>query len=398
MCEGIRALPPAARSLSFSAVIVRGDLVFSVSMRCFFQILSLLVLVTVSVSAAPVEAPAAKSPKPSPDAPERIQMTRVQIFLDRAGFRPGKIDGLGGEFTQRAADRWCDAQGVSRGTVIDVSSISDPYRTHTVGEEDVKWVGATASQPSQQAKLKALLYGSLWECLAERFHCDLNFLKELNAEMAEPVLGMAVRVPDVEEFRMDDMKALQKARANGTALPTPTPPPFLAEPPSAPIAAPVSEASFFVGDAPVVSSTPAPQPTPAPVRRLVLLRDERLIEVYENDRIAGCFPCTPGSSKFPVPIGTWRVTSNILMPNFRWDKSVLETGVRSNNAFNLPPGPNSPVGIVWMGINRPSIGMHGTNSPDRIGRNESSGCIRLANWDAFRLCQLVKSGTPLEVR
>ena len=71
---------------------------------------------------------------------------------------------------------------------------------------------------------------------------------------------------------------------------------------------------------------------------------------------------------------------------------------RSNNAYNLPPGPNSPVGIVWMGINRPSIGMHGTNTPDRIGRNESSGCIRLANWDAFRLYQLVKSGTRIEVR
>jgi len=379
-------------------VNARGDLIFSGLMCCFVQILSLVLLMSFSVCAAPVEAPAVNAPKPSPDSPERIQMTRVQIFLDRAGFRPGKIDGLGGEFTQRAADRWCDAQGISRGTMIDVSSISDPYRNYTIGEDDVKWVGATASQPSQQAKLKALLYGSLLEALAERFHCDLNFLKELNAEMTEPVLGALVRVPDVEEFRMDDVKALQKARANGTTPPAPTPPPFLAELPPVPSAGPVSEASFFVGDAPVLSGTPTPQPTPAPVRRLVLLRDERLIEIYENDRIAGCFPCTPGSSKFPVPIGTWRVTSNILMPNFRWDKSVLETGVRSNNAFNLPPGPNSPVGIVWMGINRPSIGMHGTNSPDRIGRNESSGCIRLANWDAFRLCQLVKSGTPLEVR
>ena len=367
-------------------------------MRCFARFLWMFFLAASSVGAAPAEAPAAKTPKPLPDAPERIQMARVQIFLDRAGFRPGKIDGLGGEFTQRAADRWCDAHGVARGTVLDVSSISEPYRTHTVGEEDAKWVGATASQPSQQSKLKALLYGSLWEVLAERFHCDLNFLKELNAGAAELVPGAVVRVPDVEDFRMDDVKALQKARASGTAPPAPTPPPFLAEIPPPASAAPVSEASFFLGDAPVSASTPEPQATPAPVRRLVLLRDERLIELYENDRIAGCFPCTPGSAKFPVPLGTWRVTSNILMPNFRWDKSVLETGVRSNNAFNLPPGPNSPVGIVWMGINRPSLGMHGTNSPDRIGRNESSGCIRLANWDAFRLCQLVKSGTPLEVR
>lgn len=322
-------------------------------------------------------------------------MTRVQIFLDRAGFRPGKIDGLGGEFTQKAADRWCDAAGLPRGSMLDLSTVAQPYRGYTVQEEDAKWVGPTASEPAAQAKLKALHYGSLWEAVAERFHCDLNFLRELNPEVAEIAVGTVLRVPDVEEFRMEDVKALQKARAEGVATPTPTPEPTtdriqdLSQPVQPPTAA-----DFFGGDEPAASPTPAREP----VRRLVLLRDERLIELYEDDKIAACFPCTPGSSKFPVPLGAWRITSNILMPNFRWDKSVLETGVRSDNAHILPPGPNSPVGIVWMGINRPSLGMHGTNTPDRIGRNESSGCIRLANWDAFRLSQLVKKGTTLEVR
>ncbi len=344
---------------------------------------------------AAVEAPAAKIAKPSPDAPERMELTRVQIFLDRAGFRPGKIDGLGGEFTQRAADRWCDAAGVPRGTLLDVSQVPQPYRSYTVQEEDAKWVGATASEPAAQSRLKALLYGSLWEAVAERFHCDLNFLRELNPEVAEVAVGSVLRVPDVEEFRMEDVKVLQKARAAGVAAPVSTPTPASGEArESNGAVAPPSAADFFGGDAGLAAPTPAPEP----VRRLVLVREERLIELYEDDKIAGCFPCTPGSSKFPVTPGTWKITSNILMPNFRWDKSVLETGVRSGNAYNLPPGPNSPVGIVWMGINRPSIGMHGTNSPDRIGRNESSGCIRLANWDAFRLCQLVKKGTTLEVR
>jgi len=345
------------------------------------------------VSAAPVAAPAAKVAKPDPDAPERVELARVQIFLDRAGFRPGKIDGLGGEFTQRAADRWCDANGVPRGSLLDLSAVPQPYRNHTVAEEDANWVGPTASQPAAQSKLKALLYGSLWEAVAERFHCDLNFLRELNPGVSDLAVGSVVRVPDVEEFRMEDVKALQNARAKGTATPATTGS-------SASRATPDfhnsmksdSAADFFAGGAPVAV------PTPEPVRRLVLVRAERLIELHENDRIAGCFPCTPGSSKFPVPLGTWRVTSNIPLPNFRWDKSVLETGVRSGDAYFLPPGPNSPVGIVWMGINRPSLGMHGTNTPDRIGRNESSGCIRLANWDAFRLCQLVKPGTLLEVR
>jgi len=354
-----------------------------------------LALASCSLAAEPVVAPAAQMEKPSPDAPERMELARVQVFLDRAGFRPGKIDGLGGEFTQRAADRWCDSMGLPRGSLLDLSSVQAPYREYTVSEEDSLWVGATASQPAAQSKLKALLYGSLWEAVAERFHCDLNFLRELNPDVLEIAVGSVLRVPDVEEFRMEDVKTLRQARAAGTPIPRPSPAP---EPVRAtdvsPAIQPTAAADFFEGDAPLASPTPAPEP----VRRLVLLRDERLIELYEDDKIAGCFPCTPGSSKFPVTPGVWKITSNILMPNFRWDKSVLETGVRSENAYNLPPGPNSPVGIVWMGINRPSIGMHGTNSPDRIGRNESSGCIRLANWDAFRLCQLVKKGTPLEVR
>lgn len=341
--------------------------------------------------ASPVAAPAANVGKPAPDAPERMEMTRVQVFLDRAGFRPGKIDGLGGEFTQRAADRWCDAAGLPRGSLLDLSTVPQPYRDYTVQEEDAKWVGATASQPAAQAKLKALLHGSLWEAVAERFHCDLNFLRELNPDVEEMAAGTVVRVPDVEEFRMEEVKALQKARVQGAATPAPGATPDTAESGPREVG---TAADFFGGD---VSSV-APTPAPGPVRRLVLVREERLIELYEDDRIAGCFPCTPGSAKFPVPLGVWKVTSNILMPNFRWDKSVLETGVRSDNAFILPPGPNSPVGVVWMGINRPSLGMHGTNSPDRIGRNESSGCIRMTNWDAFRLCQLVKKGTPLEVR
>ena len=122
--------------------------------------------------------PLAKTPKPSPDDPARMELLRLQIFLDQAGFRPGKLDGLSGEFTQKAADRFCDARGIPRGKMPDVSHIANPYREYTVGDDDAKWVGPTASTPEEQEKLKALLYGSLWEAVAERFHCDLNFLQE----------------------------------------------------------------------------------------------------------------------------------------------------------------------------------------------------------------------------
>jgi len=376
---------------------------FDFRRHILLALLGALVLFS-TLCAEPVDAPAAKILPPSPDAPERVELCRVQIFLDRAGFRPGKIDGLGGEFTQKAADRYCDSIGVPRGTVLDISSVPVSYREHVISEDDARWVGPTASAPAEQAKLKTLKYGSLWEAVAERFHCDQKFLVELNPQVTAPVIGSVLRVPDVSEFLLSDVKALEKerdAKGKGAPLPAALPPPVppLPVPASYDLSRPIQPSPI---DQTHLPPPPTPQPTPVATpevkRSLVLLRTERLIELYEDGRIIGCFPCTPGSAKIPVPLGRWKIISNLLLPHFRWDKSVLESGVRSENAFMLPPGPNSPVGIVWMGINRPSIGIHGTNTPDRIGRNESSGCIRLANWDAFTLCQLVKAGTLVEVR
>ena len=326
-------------------------------------------------SRAPVEVESANLKKESPASPSRMELTRVQILLDRAGFRPGKIDGLVGEFTQKAADRYSAANGLPPGALLDVSGIPNPYREYTIVEEDNQWIGPQASSPAAQEKLKAMLYSDLWELVAERFHCDLEFLHELNRDIPDDkiAVGSVLRVPDVRAFQMTDVVALEKKRRG-------------------------EEAEKTAAAAPDPSASHAPGQAAAPVRRLVLLRRERLIEVWETDRIIACFPCTPGSTKTPVPLGNWHIIGNILLPTFRWDKSVLDSGIRSSNAFELPPGPNNPVGIVWMGLNRPSVGMHGTPTPDRIGRNESHGCIRLANWDAFLLTQLVKKGTPVEVR
>jgi lipoprotein-anchoring transpeptidase ErfK/SrfK len=69
--------------------------------------------------------------------------------------------------------------------------------------------------------------------------------------------------------------------------------------------------------------------------------------------------------------------------------------VRTNNFKMMPPGPNNPVGVVWCGLNKLGLGIHGTNQPDSIGTASSHGCIRLANWDAIRLTALVNSGTPV---
>jgi lipoprotein-anchoring transpeptidase ErfK/SrfK len=237
-----------------------------------------------------------------------------------------------------------------------------------------------------------MLYADLWELVAERFHCDLDFLHELNRNIPknELTVGSVLRVPDVTEFEIAKVAALEKQRkeeekakkgsreqqenSSQAAAPSPSP-----------------------AENGTTSATPA-SGGEAPIRRLELLRAERLIELYEGDRLVACFPCTPGSREVPVPDGQWKVTKNVLMPYFRWDKSVLENGVRSDNAYNLPPGPNNPVGVVWMAINKPSVGMHGTPHPDQIGRNESHGCIRMSNWDALLLSELVEKGTIIDVK
>jgi lipoprotein-anchoring transpeptidase ErfK/SrfK len=343
----------------------------------------LLTLLAAHPLARGAEAPTAavvKLAQAKPDDPMRVAMVKVQIALDRAHFRPGKIDGLGGEFTQKAADRYCVAYQMTPGSPIDTSGITEPYRDYTITPEDAKWVGKMTSTPQEQEKLKRLPYRDIWELLAEKFHTDLDFVQELNPQFKEPpTAGVVVRVPNVEPFDMQAVKDLEKTR--------------LAE---------AKAKKAAQADEP--ASTPASQasPTPAaayePKRRLVLLRDERLIELYEDDKLVGCFPCTPGSSEQPVPAGNFKIVGNALMPYFRWDKSVLETGKRSDTAYNLPPGPNNPVGIVWLAINIPSRGIHGTPSPDQIGRNASHGCVRTANWDAWELAQKVAKGTPVEVR
>ncbi len=115
----------------------------------------------------------------------------------------------------------------------------------------------------------------------------------------------------------------------------------------------------------------------------------------DGERLVACFPITPGSTAIPTPKGEWHVVAKTLLPEFRWDKSVLMTGKRSERFYQLPPGPNNPVGICWIALNKPGIGMHGTAEPDTIGRSASHGCIRLSNWDAFKVYGMVAPNTKV---
>ena len=119
-------------------------------------------------------------------------------------------------------------------------------------------------------------------------------------------------------------------------------------------------------------------------------RAESRVPVAELEPVPQIETTTSGNSR-------WKIVGIATLPWFRWDEAMLEHGKRSDNYYNLPPGPRNPVGVVWIGLNKRGVGIHGTNSPNTIGRSGSHGCIRLANWDAARVINEVTSGMTVQI-
>jgi len=122
-----------------------------------------------------------------------------------------------------------------------------------------------------------------------------------------------------------------------------------------------------------------------------------MLGVLQDDKLIAAYPVTIGSAQTASPIGEWKVRRITKLPIFRYDKEMLRHGTRSGNFYLLPPGPRNPVGIMWIALNKKGIGIHGTNTPDSIGRAASHGCIRLANWDVVRLATKIKTGDSVSI-
>ncbi|HYF35549.1 MAG TPA: L,D-transpeptidase family protein [Prosthecobacter sp.] len=292
-------------------------------------------------------------PDPLPPAPEPVEdILRLQIFLDTHLFGPGKLDGRPGEFTTKALKRYQRAQGLPEteleGHSLDLSSVRDLYTTYTIRPEDLKFIGDLPRQPSAQSRKKYLPYDSVLEFLTERFHCSPELLEFVNrpVKMSSLKPGDTVRVPNVQPFLIEELTEIPKL---------PEIPEFQA-------------------------------------RVIKIDTREKMLDLYEADKLLASLPITPGSGYLATPPGTWRIVGIIQMPTFRWDKSMLDYGVRSDNAYLLPIGPNNPVGVMWIGLNKAGIGIHGTNSPQTIGRSSSHGCMRTANWDVVRLVKMISAG------
>jgi len=314
--------------------------------------------------------------------------TRIQIFLDNANFGPGKIDGRQGEFTRKAVALFKQSKGLADATPsnpnapidttgLELSGIEPVFTSYTVTADDAANVGKLPSGPVAEAKVKRLPYATLAEAVAEKFHCDLKFLKELNPKGTEKLkVGDQLTVPNVKPFELSAVKALQ----TGSEAP-------------ALIANELGEeqASATNGSA---DNSAAPN---EPGISLHVSVKEEMLEVHANGKVVAVFPVTVGSLQTASPVGQWKVQAIARLPNFRYDTKMLKEGERSSNFHLLPPGPKNPVGVVWIALNKKGIGIHGTDDPDSIGRNASHGCIRLANWDIVKLAEMVKPGVVVTV-
>jgi lipoprotein-anchoring transpeptidase ErfK/SrfK len=339
----------------------------------FLAVSTLLVWSLVSLSfaaepdARPVGAdspPAASTPESEPAAArailvtEREMVAQLQIFLDQQLFSPGMIDGKAGRFLSRALKRWQRAHGLPETGIVDdnvpLDSVYPVYTFHTVAKSDRKFIGDLPRRTSEQARKKYLPYASYLDFVAERYHASREFIMRLNPgmrfEQLEP--GEKIRVPNVEPFRIEEMPPTGN---------------FAEEP---------------------------------GLRARSILIDRRAtnLDVMEGERLLASIPIAPGSHAHPTPPGRWRVLGIASMPVFRWDQGVLQRGVRTKNFYLLPAGPRNPVGVAWIALNKPGIGIHGTNNPYSVGTYASHGCMRTANWDIARLCRMVTAGVSIEIR
>lgn len=348
-----------------SVVVINDDegvlLPFIMLIRTLFFALPAFVMATFGYAQSPLAkaSPQRMAGSDRRPLPTQDTVTRLQIFLDEHSFGPGKIDGRWGEFVGKALQRFQTTNGQEPSGQVDsalqqeLQKISPVYTTCTLTEGDLHWIGKVPSTPVGMAKLTKISYRSALDYLSERYHTDPAFLRKLNParNLDDLKRGSTVQVPNVQPFRIETIQA--------------------------------------VPDLP---------PRPEFAQRVIRV-DTRahMLDLVDANRVLASYPITPGSKSLPAPIGTWKVVKVTTMPVFRWDEAMLNHGERSSHFYTIPPGPRNPVGIVWIGLNKKGIGIHGTDSPETIGRSASHGCIRLANWDAARVVNQVTVGMTVEI-
>jgi lipoprotein-anchoring transpeptidase ErfK/SrfK len=372
--------------------------VFNQRSNCVKVILRFAVI-AVLISSGVLPATARKKParEPTPNKAHIEAATRLQIFLDGNNFSPGKLDGRYNEFTWKALALYRESrgeqlqipppQGKTKSDIapdvtgLDLDGIGPVFISYTVTDADLQSVSQLPTSVTAQAKLKFLPYRDAADAIAEKFHSDVRLLEQLNpGKMKTIKAGDQLMVPNVQPFDLASVKDI-KPGSDLTAQP----------------ANDVEYQSDSQSGNPDESSRAKKDQVAAPSVTIRIDSKTNMLGVLEGEKLIAAYPVTIGSSHTASPIGEWKVSRITKMPTFRYDKEMLQHGRRSGNFHLLPPGPRNPVGVMWIALNKKGIGIHGTNSPDSIGRAASHGCIRLANWDVVRLATKIKPGDNVSI-
>ncbi|WP_295049479.1 L,D-transpeptidase, partial [uncultured Paracoccus sp.] len=270
--------------------------------------------------------------------------TKVQVLLDRSGISPGVIDGFKGGMSQSAI------MAFERRSGLPIDGVMDPHvwnllqsfaalpvtKDYTITAEDAQGlVDAIPTDYAEKAKMTAMAHTSVAERLGERFHMDEKFIAFLNPGV-DLVPGATIKVVETG------------SRMRGRVA-----------------------------------------------RILVDVNTRRVAGYDAGGKLLVDYPATIGSSATPSPSGNHHVKTVALNPNYTYNPQKNFQQGDNDKVLVVPPGPNGPVGTVWIGLSKPTYGIHGTPTPSQLFRNQSMGCVRLTNWDAEELAHMVAPDTTV---
>ena len=272
---------------------------------------------------------------------------RAHVMLNNAHASPGAIDGTSGKNTLKAIASFQQMNALKpTGTLtqetwnalIAKQGSKPAFIEYTLTEADLKgpYAASIPHDYALQAKMKGLYYTRVTEMLGEKFHMDEDFLKKLNPKATFKKAGEKILVANIRNEVPEDIHLIVAHKG---------------------------------------------------AKQLYLFNS--------RNQMIGSFPATIGSSDTPSPTGTYKVTGVAPNPWYSYSPSNFVQG-NNKKPLSLPPGPNGPVGNIWIGLSKKSFGIHGTPNPSAISKTASHGCIRLTNWDANDLGKKVKSGVTVK--
>ena len=274
-------------------------------------------------------------------------LIRAQILLDRAKFSPGVIDGFNGDNFRHALAAYQETHNLPGDGTLDEATFKalttadggPVLKEYTITPEDVAgpFTPAVGEDLVAMSKLSTVGYATPREALSERFHMDESLLASLNPS-----------------------------------------------------------ADFAKAGAVILVADPAPDGIAGEVKRIEIAKADNSLRAYDaSGKLLALFPATVGSTDKPSPTGSYKIKGVAKAPEYIYDPAKLSWGPKSKGKLTIPAGPNNPVGAVWIDLDRPSYGIHGTPDPDKVGKTASHGCVRLTNWDARELAAAVKFGVPV---